>query len=164
MTATGASIELEAGLEGAPPVAPTFAPVGQERPITTRAAAASAVDRRQRVMQEVGQLRLHRTCRMHACWCRGAAVPAEAPAAQFWCWQACAESCGSRKKGQRTGCDPGWCTVLQVTVQYNLCNEPWVKYAMAGVADRGLAPSLWTSARMHHSVLYLETHRCGLTA
>jgi hypothetical protein len=47
----------------------------------------------------------------------------------------------------------------QVTVQYNLCNEPWVKYSMAGVSDRGLAPSLWTSARLHHHVLYLETHK-----
>lgn len=47
----------------------------------------------------------------------------------------------------------------QVTVQYNLCNEPWVKYSMAGVADRGLAPSLWSSARLHHHTLYLETHR-----
>ena len=44
-------------------------------------------------------------------------------------------------------------------MQYKLCNEPWVKYSMAGVADRGLAPSLWTSARLHHHVLYLETHK-----
>ncbi len=55
VTATGGAIELEAGLEGAPPVAPTFAPVGQERAITTRA-AASSVDRRQRTMQEVNSL------------------------------------------------------------------------------------------------------------
>lgn len=54
-----------------------------------------------------------------------------------------------------------WYVYVQVTVQYNLCNEPWVKYSMAGVADRGLAPSLWTSARLHHNVLYLETHRRG---
>lgn len=48
----------------------------------------------------------------------------------------------------------------QVTVQYNLCNEPWTKYSMSTVADRGLKPSQWTSARLHHQVLYLETHRC----
>lgn len=53
---------------------------------------------------------------------------------------------------------------VQVTVQYNLCSEPWVKYSMAGVADRGLPPNLWTSARLHHSVLYLETHRCARSA
>ena len=52
VTETGAAVELEAGGEGAPPVAPTFAPVGRERSMTTRA-AASAVDRRQRTMQEV---------------------------------------------------------------------------------------------------------------
>eukprot|EP00208_Stichococcus_sp_RCC1054_P006746 CAMPEP_0206141198 /NCGR_PEP_ID=MMETSP1473-20131121/12087_1 /ASSEMBLY_ACC=CAM_ASM_001109 /TAXON_ID=1461547 /ORGANISM="Stichococcus sp, Strain RCC1054" /LENGTH=369 /DNA_ID=CAMNT_0053535663 /DNA_START=229 /DNA_END=1338 /DNA_ORIENTATION=+ len=47
----------------------------------------------------------------------------------------------------------------EVTVQYNLCNEPWTKYSMATVADRGLKPAQWTSARLHHQVLYLETHR-----
>lgn len=47
----------------------------------------------------------------------------------------------------------------EVTVQYNLCNEPWTKYSMATVADRGLLPSQWTSARLHRLVLYVETHR-----
>uniref|UniRef100_A0A7S1T5X2 Uncharacterized protein n=1 Tax=Tetraselmis chuii TaxID=63592 RepID=A0A7S1T5X2_9CHLO len=46
----------------------------------------------------------------------------------------------------------------EVTVQYNLCNEPWLKYSMAAVADQGLQPSQWTSARMHREVLYLETN------
>ena len=32
-------------------------------------------------------------------------------------------------------------------MQYNLCNEPRIKYSMAAVADRGLKPSQWTSAR-----------------
>ena len=40
----------------------------------------------------------------------------------------------------------------EVTVQYNLCNEPWVKYSMASVADRGLKPSQWTSARLFDQV------------
>jgi len=46
----------------------------------------------------------------------------------------------------------------EVTVQYNLCNEPWLKYSMAAVADQGLQPSQWTSARMHSETLYLETN------
>lgn len=48
----------------------------------------------------------------------------------------------------------------QVSMQYNLCNEPWFKYTMCGIADRGLKHSQWTSARLSHDVLYVETHRC----
>jgi hypothetical protein len=44
-------------------------------------------------------------------------------------------------------------------VQYNLCNEPRIKYSMAAVADRGLKPSQWTSARLRGEVMVLETHR-----
>ena len=44
-------------------------------------------------------------------------------------------------------------------MQYNLCNEPRIKYSMAAVADRGLKPSQWTSARLRSEVLMLETHR-----
>jgi hypothetical protein len=40
-------------------------------------------------------------------------------------------------------------------------NEPWLKYSMAAVADRGLKPNQWTSARLHNDVLYLETQRCA---
>lgn len=36
----------------------------------------------------------------------------------------------------------------QVAVQYNLANEPWDKFSMAAVADRGLKPQLWTSGRL----------------
>lgn len=46
----------------------------------------------------------------------------------------------------------------EVTIQYNLCNEPWLKYSMPAVADRGLKASQWTSARLHKEVIYLETH------
>ncbi len=46
----------------------------------------------------------------------------------------------------------------EVTLQYNLCNEPWLKYTMTAVSDRGLKPSQWASARLHHEALYLETH------
>ena len=49
---------------------------------------------------------------------------------------------------------------MQVTVQYNLCNEPWTKYSMGTVADRGLLPTKWTSVRLQRHVLYLETHKC----
>jgi len=46
----------------------------------------------------------------------------------------------------------------EVTIQYNLCNEPWLKYNMGAVADQGLHPSQWTSARLHSETLFLETH------
>ena len=45
-------------------------------------------------------------------------------------------------------------------MQYNLCNEPWLKYAIGAVADRGLKASQWTSARLSSDVLFVETHRC----
>mmetsp|Transcript_31535 Transcript_31535/g.52989 ORF Transcript_31535/g.52989 Transcript_31535/m.52989 type:complete len:424 (-) Transcript_31535:302-1573(-) len=48
--------------------------------------------------------------------------------------------------------------VQEVTVQYNLCNEPWMKYSMSVVADRGLSCSQLTSARLRREVLLLETH------
>ena len=49
--------------------------------------------------------------------------------------------------------------VQEVTVQFNLCNEPWLKYSMLLVSDQGLKPSQWTSARLHREVLFLETAR-----
>ncbi|XP_054809762.1 uncharacterized protein LOC129311453 [Prosopis cineraria] len=49
--------------------------------------------------------------------------------------------------------------VREVTIQYNLCNEPWIKYSISIVADKGLKKSLYTSARLKKGeVLYLETH------
>eukprot|EP00850_Spirogloea_muscicola_P020679 SM000223S07307 [mRNA] locus=s223:20389:23491:- [translate_table: standard] len=49
--------------------------------------------------------------------------------------------------------------VQEVTVQYNLCNEPWLKYSLSVVADRGLKQSQFTSARLKKGdVLYLESH------
>ncbi|XP_073389172.1 uncharacterized protein [Physcomitrium patens] len=53
----------------------------------------------------------------------------------------------------------------EVTIQYNLCNEPWAKYCMNNVADRGLKKSQYTSARLKKGeVLYVETlvHRYEL--
>lgn len=47
--------------------------------------------------------------------------------------------------------------VSEVTVLYSLCNEPWLKYCMAAIADRGLRPGYWTSARLRDEALYLET-------
>lgn len=47
----------------------------------------------------------------------------------------------------------------EVTVLYNLCNEPWLKYSMSGIADQGLRSSQWTSARLRSQTLYLETSR-----
>ncbi|KAK7278341.1 hypothetical protein RJT34_23369 [Clitoria ternatea] len=49
--------------------------------------------------------------------------------------------------------------VREVTIQYNLCNEPWIKYNISIVADKGLKKPLYTSARLKKGeVLYLETH------
>ncbi|KAI4364344.1 hypothetical protein MLD38_020450 [Melastoma candidum] len=51
--------------------------------------------------------------------------------------------------------------VREVTIQYNLCNEPWIKYSLNIVADKGLKKPLYTSARLKKGeVLYLETHSC----
>ena len=47
--------------------------------------------------------------------------------------------------------------IREVTVLYNLCNEPWLKYSMAAVADKGFKKSQWTSARLRRDTLYLET-------
>lgn len=49
--------------------------------------------------------------------------------------------------------------VREVSIQYNLCNEPWMKYSIGIVADRGLKKSQFTSARLKKGeVLYVETH------
>lgn len=47
----------------------------------------------------------------------------------------------------------------EMSIIYSLSNEPWMKYNMAAVADRGLKPSQWTSARLVSQVLLLETFR-----
>uniref|UniRef100_A0A2K1R8P7 Uncharacterized protein n=1 Tax=Populus trichocarpa TaxID=3694 RepID=A0A2K1R8P7_POPTR len=53
--------------------------------------------------------------------------------------------------------------VLVVTIQCNLCNEPWIKYSISIVADKGLKKPLYTSARLKKGeVLYVETHSCRL--
>jgi hypothetical protein len=45
----------------------------------------------------------------------------------------------------------------EVALQYCLANEPWLKYSVGAVADRGLKRAAWTSARLAGSVLLLET-------
>jgi len=45
----------------------------------------------------------------------------------------------------------------EVSVQFNLCNEPWLKYTLPAIADRGLKPAHWSSARLLDDVLLLET-------
>ncbi len=45
----------------------------------------------------------------------------------------------------------------EVSVQFNLCNEPWLKYTLSAIADRGLKRSQWTSSRLLDEVLLLET-------
>ncbi len=49
--------------------------------------------------------------------------------------------------------------LAEVTVLYNLCNEPWLKFSMAAVSDRGLKQRQWSSARLRKEVLFLETQR-----
>jgi len=49
--------------------------------------------------------------------------------------------------------------VSEVTLQFSLTNEPWLKYTLAAVADRGLKRAAWTSARLREEVLFLETSR-----
>ena len=44
----------------------------------------------------------------------------------------------------------------EVTLTYNLCNEPWHKYSVAQISDRGLEKHHWTSARLHSEVLFIE--------
>ena len=44
-------------------------------------------------------------------------------------------------------------------MQYNLCNEPWLKFSIGTIADRGLKASQWTGSRLSSDVLYVETHR-----
>ena len=48
--------------------------------------------------------------------------------------------------------------IQEVTIQYNLCNEPWLKYSIASVCDQGFKRADWTSARLRTNTLYLETH------
>lgn len=48
--------------------------------------------------------------------------------------------------------------IREVTIQYNLCNEPWMKYSISLIADQGFKRSQWTCARLRRDVLYLETH------
>jgi len=48
--------------------------------------------------------------------------------------------------------------VQEVTVIFNLVNEPWTKYTPTAICDRGLKPHDWTSSRLHTHVLYLESH------
>lgn len=47
----------------------------------------------------------------------------------------------------------------EVSVLFNLCNEPWLKYTLSAIADRGMKHAGWTSARLRGEVLFLETNR-----
>ncbi|KAI3698241.1 hypothetical protein L6452_31354 [Arctium lappa] len=50
--------------------------------------------------------------------------------------------------------------VREVTLQYNLCNEPWIKYSISAIADKGLKKPQFTSARLKKGeVVYLESRR-----
>lgn len=49
--------------------------------------------------------------------------------------------------------------VQEVTVVFNLVNEPWHKYTPATICDRGLKPHDWTSSRLHTCTLYAESYQ-----
>lgn len=49
----------------------------------------------------------------------------------------------------------------EVSVQFNLVNEPWLKYSLGAVADKGLKLTQLTSARLRSEALLLETARWG---
>lgn len=49
-------------------------------------------------------------------------------------------------------------TSQEVSVVFNLCNEPWLKYTIAAIADKTMKPSGWTSSRLRDEVLFLESH------
>ncbi|GFR40958.1 hypothetical protein Agub_g1622 [Astrephomene gubernaculifera] len=46
----------------------------------------------------------------------------------------------------------------EVSIQFNLCNEPWLKYTLSAIADKGMKHAGWTSARLRSEVLFLETN------
>ncbi|EFJ52132.1 hypothetical protein VOLCADRAFT_103146 [Volvox carteri f. nagariensis] len=46
----------------------------------------------------------------------------------------------------------------EVSIQFNLCNEPWLKYTLSAIADKGMKHPGWTSARLRSEVLFLETN------
>jgi len=48
--------------------------------------------------------------------------------------------------------------IQEVTVQYNLVHEPWLKYSVAAVADEGFKKSQYTAARLRRESLFLESH------
>lgn len=62
-----------------------------------------------------------------------------------------------RDNSAHNGSDKRLRASQEVTVQYNLLNEPWLKYSLGAVADRGWKRTQWLSARMLEEVLYLET-------
>ncbi|KAD3336658.1 hypothetical protein E3N88_32177 [Mikania micrantha] len=48
--------------------------------------------------------------------------------------------------------------VREVTLHYNLYNEPWIKFSISAIADKGLKKPSFTSARLKKGeVLYLES-------
>lgn len=48
--------------------------------------------------------------------------------------------------------------LTDITVLYNLTNQPILKYALGLIGDRGLQESEWTAARLKREVFYFETY------
>lgn len=73
-------------------------------------------------------------------------VPAICPTARA----AVQRQINTRKSGGKSG--------TEVSVQFNLCNEPWLKYTLPAIADRGLKAPQWTSSRFQEEILMIETN------
>ena len=48
--------------------------------------------------------------------------------------------------------------ISKVSLVFNLCNEPWLKYGLNDVADRGMGNGELTSAKLMSHCLFLETN------
>ncbi|KAG1346969.1 hypothetical protein COCNU_06G007980 [Cocos nucifera] len=131
----GGTIDLEPLLTHTSAVEPTLAPVSVERTMTTRAAASQGGG-----TIDLEPLLTHTS----------AVEPTLAPVSveRTMTTRAAASNALHQQR-----------LVREVTIQYNLCNEPWLKYSISVVADKGLKKPLYTSARLKKGeVLYLETH------
>lgn len=120
VTRSGAAVDLSPNLEGLPGAAPTFTPSHMER-IVTRSAGAGG---RQRQVQV-------RRCAPWGAWeqCVGAGRGSSAGRVP----EGCQRAAGTGATGAVTslGLPIQTCTLCapqEVTVMFNLVNEPWPKY------------------------------------
>ena len=137
ITRTGSTVHLKPSLEEVPPAYPTVH-TALSRQIQTRSTGRHKVGRRwQRLLASVpGGV---------GAWGFGVEPPFFAPLTSPDDIPPLTPLCTAQVGGQ------------EVSVQYNLCNEPWLKYTLSAIADRGLKRSQWTSSRLLDEALMLET-------